>query len=403
MNYYNYKARTENGTMLEGQVQADTRYAAAEMLKYKGYYIIQLIEESAINQFTRKYLEFGNIISIRQRAIFTHQLATLLKAGVQITSALKLISKQTKNKNLASAINAIRNNIEESMSLSEAMAKHKKLFSPVYIAIIQSAEKSGKLPETLFRLADQMKKQVEIRSKVRAALTYPAFLLIVSVAIIVILFTFIVPKFIQLFINAGQSLPVPTQALVYINEIIQNYWLIIIMVTLGSSIIITTSLRQKHIRNSLHKTLLRLPLIGNIQAKSIIAHFARTLGALLDGGVDIISSFKITRGTITNLAFMAKILKVEEAIMKGNSVSNALSKQNIDMTFVNMIAVGEQTGMLPEMLHEIADIYDHETENAIQAFTNLLGPTMIVFMGSLVGFIVMAVLLPIFQTSSIIK
>jgi len=403
MNHYNYKIRTENGTLYEGYLQADNRYAATEVLRNKGYYIIQLNEENRINLFIRQHLEIGNIISIRQRAIFTHQLGTLLKAGMQLIPALKLVSKQTKNKHLASIIETIHSDIEESMPFSEALAKHKKLFSQVYVAVIKSAEKSGKLPETLLRLASQMKRQVEIRAKVKSALTYPAFLLFASIVIIAILFTFIVPKFIKMFIKSGQRLPLPTQILVHINNGIHDYWFIMLLGMLGLTIMTVVSLRQKNIRYSLHKTLLRFPLTGSIQTKSIIAQFSRTLAALLDGGVDIISSLKITGGTITNLAFKTKILKVEEAILKGNSVSKALSQQNVDMTFVNMIAVGEQTGMLPEMLNEISDIYDHETENAIQAFTNLLGPAMIFIMGGLVGFIVMAVLLPIFQSSSVIK
>lgn len=403
MNHFNYKIRTENGTLLEGYLQADNRPAAIELLKHKGYYITHLAEESQVNQFIRHNLELANIISIRQKAIFTHQLGTLLKAGMRLSSALKLIAQQTKNRHLASIIENIKIDIEDSMSLSDAMAKHKKLLSPVFIAIIHSAERSGKLPETLLQISEQMKKQVEIRSKVKNALTYPAFLLVISTVIIIILFTFIVPKFIQLFINANQKLPIPTQILISTNNVMNNYWHLILLTILALSVLITTSLKQKHIRTSLHKILLQIPLIGNIQTKAVIAQFSRTLGSLLDGGVDIISSFKITRATIPNLAFKSKIMKVEEAIMKGSSVSNAISQQDIDMTFVNMIAVGEQTGRLPEMLYEIADIYDHETENAVNAFTSLLGPAMIVFMGGLVGFIVMAVLLPIFQTSSIIK
>ena len=403
MNLFKYKIRTENGIMLEGDFQADNRHAAAEMLKHKGYYIIQLTEENRLNQFIRQNLELGNFISTRQKAIFTHQFGTLLKAGMRLSSALELLSKQTKNKYLASIIENINHDIEESMSLSDAIAKHKKLFSPVYVAIIHSAEMSGKLPETLLRLSTQMKKQVEIKSKIKSALTYPAFLIFISTVIIGILFTFIVPKFIQLFINANQDLPLPTQILISINNSIHNYWHLILLTTVASLIITITSLRQKHIKILLHSVLLNLPLIGIIQTKSIIAQFAITLGSLLDGGVDIISSFKITRKTITNLVFKAKIMKVEEAIMKGSSVSDALSQHDIDITFVNMIAVGEQTGRLPEMLYEISEIYDHDTENAIHAFTTILGPAMIVFMGGLVGFIVMAVLLPIFQTSSIIK
>lgn len=403
MNHFHYNVRTIDGIMLEGSLQADNTYAAIEMLKQKGHYIIKLDEESRINRFIRENLELGNIISVKQRAIFTHQLGTLLKAGMRLSPALKLISQQTKNKHLASIIGNVNKDIEESMSLSDAVAKHKKLFSSVHIAIIKSAEKSGKLPETLLRLSIQIKKQVEIRSKIKGAMTYPAFLLFVSTVIIAILFTFIVPKFIQLFVSANQQLPLPTEFLIHINNTIHNYWHVMLFAILAFCVLINISLKQKNIRNTLHKILLQIPLTGNIQKKAIISQFARTLGSLLDGGVDIISSFRITRETITNLAFKSKVLNVEDAIMKGSSVSRALEQQNIDTTFVNMIAVGEQTGRLPDMLNEISDIYEQETENAIHAFTNILGPSMIVFMGGLVGFIVMAVLLPIFQTSSIIK
>jgi type II secretory pathway component PulF len=278
------------------------------------------------------------------------------------------------------------------------------VFSKVYSAIVKAAEESGTLAKTLEILGKQQKAQTTIHSRIKSALAYPIFLLVVSITVVGILMAIVVPKFVQLFINANQNLPLPTKILISINNSMRDSWPLIVSGTIGLIIISIIALRQEHMRRIVDAIILKLPGIGTINKKLLIARFSRTLGSLLNGGVDIMSAMETTKTTVTNRVFASHVNNIADEIMKGSSIAKAISKQeHFSEMAANMIAVGEESGMLSAMLLEVADIYDEESEAAIGAFTTLLGPIMIIFMGGIVTFIVFAILLPIFETSSMIK
>jgi len=400
---YVYQARSNEGALVSGDMQADNRETVISALKQKGYYPLRVQLQGKIAAVISKNAALGSRVSVRDRAVFTHQLATLLRAGMRLSIALKTLAKQTENKYFASVIQQLHNDIEQSSSLSQAMAKHPRVFSSVYTAIVTAAETAGSLPETLAVLTAQLKARASINARVRAALVYPIFLLVVSAAVVAVLTTFVIPKFIQLFVNVNQKLPLPTRILIAATHGIQQFWWLLIIAIAVIAALVLLALRDKNVRLSIHRCLLKIPIAGALNQKLQLARFARTLGSLLNGGVRIIEAIDTTKATTSNTAFAAEIANIEQAILKGSTLTKAVTQQEFFSEIsANMIAVGEDTGTLPEMLLELAQMYDEQCESAINSMTNLLGPIMIVLLGLIIGFVVMAILLPIFETSTMI-
>ncbi len=400
---YTFKAKNNEGALITGEMMADRRENVVSALKQKGYYLISVEQESKFSSIFSSNAGLGKRISVREKAIFTQQLATLLRAGMQLSVGLKTLSKQTENKYLASVIKQVQTDIEQSSSLSEAMARHPKVFSPVYTSIIAAAEESGSLAQTLSILSKQLKDQAIVRARIRSALVYPVFLLFVSAIVVGVLTTFVIPKFIKLFVNVSQKLPLPTKILVGTTDFFKGFWWAVIIGIVVISSFVVAVLRVEHIRYYIDGLLLKIPVFGKLNKKLQLARFARTLGSLLTGGVSIVSAIKTTQGITTNRAFASDIDNVEEAILKGSTLAEAVGKQSsFSEIATNMIAVGEDTGALPEMLMEVAEIYDQECESAIGSMTALLGPVMIVVLGLIIGFVVIAILMPIFETSTMV-
>jgi len=400
---YTFKAKNNEGVLVSGDMAADRRETVVNTLKQKGYYLLSVEQQNKLSAILRSNAGLRSRVSVRDRAIFTHQLATLLRAGMQISIALNTLSKQTENKYLASVIRQLRTDIEQSSSLSQAMAKHPRVFSKVYTAIVAAAEESGSLAETLSVLSKQLKAQAAVKARIRGALVYPIFLLVVSGGVVCVLTTFVIPKFIELFVNVNQKLPLPTKILVSATDFFKGFWWVLLLALVGIVCLGLAALRAEHVRLYIDGLLLKLPVFGPLNRKLQLARFTRTLGSLLNGGVRIVSAIKTTQGTTTNYAFAREIENVEESILKGSTLAKTVSEQNyFSEITANMIAVGEDTGTLPEMLLEVAEMYDQECESAIGSMTNLLGPAMIVVLGLIIGFVVMAILLPIFETSTMI-
>ena len=400
---YSYKARNFSGSELSGQLQAQSRSEVVTALKQKGLFLLTVEPQSKLSALFTSGTQIGGRVSIKDKAIFTHQLAILLKAGMKLTTALKTLSKQSHNKHLKTAISQIHDDIEQSSSLSEAMSKHPKIFSKVYTAIIDAAEQSGALAETLFVLSNQLKSQASINSRIKSALVYPVFLLAVSALVVGVLMTFVIPKFIELFVNANQKLPVPTKILITSTELFKNSWWAILLVITMIICIAAAALKNKYFKIFFDSLLLKLPIAGKLNTKLQLARFARTLGSLLNGGVRILTAIQTTKGTTNNIAFSEDISGLEQKILKGSTLAEAMSFQKYFSEIAsNMVAVGEETGALPEMLLELADMYDNESESAINSMTTLLGPLMIVILGLIIGFVVLAILMPIFETSTMV-
>ena len=400
---FTFKAKTDEGALVSGDMLADRRETVVSALRQKGYHLLSVEEQSRFLSIFRATEFLSNRVSVRERAIFTHQLATLLRAGMRLSVALKTLTTQTQNKYLVSVIEQVRTDIEQSSSLSRAMAKHPRVFSRVYTAIIEAAEESGTLAETLSILSEQLKARASVNARIRGAMVYPIFLLVVSAVVVAVLTAFVVPKFIDLFVTANQRLPLPTKILVGTSTFFRSFWWVFLLAVSGIALLGGAALRGEQVRLHFDGFLLRMPVIGTLNRKLQLARFSRTLGSLLNGGVRIISAVETTRGTTVNRAFSAEIANIGAAIMDGSTLANAIREQQYFSEIAsNIIAIGEDTGTLPEMLLEVAEMYDQECESAIGSMTNLLGPVMIVILGLIIGFVVMAILLPVFETSTMV-
>jgi type II secretory pathway component PulF len=401
---YSYKAKNSEGVLIAGALLANHREAAINILQKRGYHLLRIDPEGRLARLWRTSADLGRRVTARDRAVFTHQLATLLRAGVRLTVALKTLIRQTQNKYFASVIAQLQSDIEQSSSLSQAMSKHPRVFSQVDSAIVAAAEQSGALAGTLAVLSARLKSQSAINARVRGAMIYPVFLLVVSGVVVGVLTTFVVPKFIQMFVDSNQTLPLPTRMLIAMTDLLRQSWWILLPAILGFFGFALLALRQEPIRRKVDGTLLWLPLLGPLFQKIQLARFSRTLGSLLDGGVRLVEALETTKRATANRAFAEEVAQVGQAVLKGQTLTKALSQQrHFSEIAVNIVSVGEDSGLLPAMLLEVADMSDQESEAAISAVTGMLGPVMIVLLGLIVGFVVMAILLPIFETSTLVQ
>lgn len=404
MTTYTYKAKTNAGPLITGSIQAHNLTSAIASLKNKGLYIINIDQPGFLKSaLTRNFLTAPRI-SIKDKTIFTRQLSILLKAGVKLTNALKTLQKQTQNKHLCSVIEQLAQDIEQSSSLSQAMEKHPKVFSTIYTSVIKAAEKTGATSQTLSTLSERLSTQQQINSKVRAALAYPAFLLAVSIIIVAVLVTFVIPNFTELFANAGQKLPTPTKILIQITDTIKFAWPFFLLFIALSFSAMTIAMKNPQFKLFVDTILLKLPLFGPLNKKIQLTRFTQTLGTLLNGGVKILPAVATAKETSTNSAFKRDVADIQNQIIKGSTLTQAISKQkHFNRIVADMVAVGEETATLDDMLTEVSNMYQQQTQTAIDSLTTLIGPLMIAIMGLITGFVVMAILLPIFETSTMIN
>ena len=402
MQRFDYAVKDREGKVFTGMLTADGTSCAVCQLREKGYFITQLRKTGLLSRFSRREDLIRFFVSGKQKAIFTHQLATLLGAGVRLTTALGTLSHQMKNRRFGELIDEIRENVDDSLSLSEAMGKHRGVFSDVYTAIVGASEKSGSLAETLELLAGQLRRQGQIRGKIFAAMVYPIFLLVVSTVVVTVLMTFVIPRFLSIFVNSNTALPGATRVLIVVTGIFKEYWEIGPVVVVSGVVLGVLMRRNDAWGLLLDGLLMKLPLLGKISRKGQAARFCRTLGSLLKGGVETMEAIGTSRRACSNRAFARRVTEIEEKMFKGSSLAEAVRGEELMGEIgANMIAVGEGTGMLSEMLTEVADMYEEECSEAVGAVTSLLGPALIFIMGGIIGFVVVAVLMPVFQAGSI--
>ena len=395
-----YKARRPGTQILTDVIEADNQREAVARLKQKGYFLLSVEPARGQDGGSGFYCLRG--ISREEVAVFTSQLACLLRAGLPLTSALKSLKQQMKGMPLADVVGRIGRDVSESATLSESMAKFPKLFPRTYTAAIRSGEESGMLAEVMHRLSDNLKKEIEVRGRIRGALAYPIFLCALGAITLIVLMTFVIPRFTKLFATMGEQLPLLTRILLGFSDVMDQYWPIVLLAMAMCAGCTILSFKREATRAVIDRWVLVLPCVGSIIARSEIARFSRTLSELLASGVPILSGLRITEGVMTNRCFAGSIDSIRSDVAKGQAVATSL--QNIDFftpLVVNMIAVGEQSGQLPELLMEVAEIYEKECERAISAFTTILGPALIVVLGGIIAFVITAILLPVFQASTL--
>ena len=403
MPIYTYKARDMTGKLVAGTIDAANKDALIEKLQKMGYIVIRVTEAVATIHLESAFEQVKKIAE-EEMIVFYVQLANMISAGVSLLTSLNTIYVQMENQQLKKVIGHLVKDIESGENFSQALAKHSLVFPPLFISMIKAGEASGKLDVILERYAQYSEGQEDLRRKIQGAMLYPLILFCASMAVILFIVTFIVPQFAQIFLRAGIRLPIPTLILYQFGLWIRHFWyflaLLMIVIFLAVKFYIDTEKGRVH----WDRLLLRLPILGGIYRKSAIARFSRTLATLVESGVPILQSLDIVKEVIGNKILALVIGHVREAVARGEKMSELLRMSgDFPSDTVEMISIGEETGKIDQMLNKVADFYDRSLGYTIKKLTTILEPMFLLIMGGVVAFIMISMMLPMFDMIKILK
>ncbi|HNW39419.1 MAG TPA: type II secretion system F family protein [Candidatus Omnitrophota bacterium] len=403
---YNYRAKKGLQEIINGTIEAVSEKEAIEKISALGYLPISLEEAKNQQKFSPApvaYKTHGRIKG-RQITTFSRQLSSLLKSGVPILSAINIIREQSENVNLKAVLYDIYNVIKNGGTFSSALEVYPKYFPVLYIAMVRTGENSGALAASLLRIADYRAKQEELISRFRMAMAYPILMALVGIATVVFMLTYVMPRLMGIFSSLGQNLPLPTQILLALSKGLRQWWPWMILIILAAVVLIKQQLNTKMGRLTWSVCKLRIPIFGNFALKADLACFSRTLELLLKSGLPILSALQISVQVLNNEVIKEKLMKSYRDLEQGGSLGRSLKDSKLLPLFmVNLISIGEESGNLASSLGEVADSYERDTDEMIKVMSSLLEPLMILAMGLIVGFIVIAMLLPIFEINLMSK
>ncbi len=385
-----------SGRVIEGVYEAINREAVVEMIRQKNFYQLEIKELPGQKDISE--LSLLSKISTKDISLFCKQFAAILRAGVPLVQGLNMLSQQTENKKLKSILLNMYEVVQKGNSLSDAMRLHEKKLPAMLINMIEAGEVSGTLDETLETMAIHYEKDYKMKAKVKGAMTYPIVVLVVAIAVVILMLTVVVPMFISMFESSGAPLPGPTRFLIGLSVGLQKNGLVYLLLIVIISIVTKIYLSTENGKAAFHKLLLRAPLVGNLQIKVFTARLARTLGTLMRTGVDITKSINLTSRTITNVIVQKGLAEVESQVNQGKSLYEPIKAMNVFPAMLeNMIMLGEESGTLEDMLLKTADFYEEEVEREIQKLTSLMEPAIIVLLGGMIAFIVLSIMMPMFE------
>ncbi|MBI2029456.1 type II secretion system F family protein [Candidatus Gottesmanbacteria bacterium] len=396
---FKYKAKNKNGEFLSGLVDATSDKQAAVLLRGQGLFIISLIgqEPSIFSQLTIKFsrVSFNDIVT------FTQQLSTMLTAGLTLTDSLNILKLQATNPAFGKVVSGMLKEIEGGLSFSKALGKYPEHFSAIYISLVQAGEASGKLQEVFARLASNLEKQREFRTKTKGALIYPAIILIGMIVVVFIMMTVVVPRLTDLYKDFGTELPPTTQLLIAVSEFFVRFWWLLIIMLWGGFVAWRSWKKTPIGARMWDRFILDLPIWGNLKKQLVLTEFSRTLGILAGSGIPILQSLEIVGGAVDSVTYQNDLKEVAKQVEKGYPLGIPIS-QNPDFPPIlgQMISVGEETGKLDETLLKISTFFEAEAEQGIKTLTTAMEPLIMVVLGVGVGFIVISILMPIYNLTN---
>jgi type IV pilus assembly protein PilC len=390
---FTYTARALNGDLRTATIDAPSRDEVIAQLRRQRLNVVKIDEAS---QAAKK--KSGGKISMRDIVIFTRQFSTMINAGLPLVQALDILAKQSENKALKDVTRAVVFDVESGHTVADALRKHPKAFSDLYVNMVAAGEAGGILDTILMRLATFMEKNDALVRKVKGAMIYPGVITSVAAIAIIVLLVFVIPVFEKMFASVGMALPLPTRVVIGASQFLQNYWWAVIAALVALVYSVKKYYETPDGKLAIDRALLKAPVLGDVLRKSAVSRFTRTLGTLIGSGVSILDGLEITAKTAGNRVIQDAIMESRTSIAGGETISAPLQKSQVFPPMViSMIAVGEQTGGLDEMLSKIADFYDEEVDAAVSGLLALMEPVMIVFLGVVVGGMVVAMYLPIFD------
>jgi type IV pilus assembly protein PilC len=401
MSTYVFKAMDQSGARARGEVEAETKQAVADQLKSRGMVVLEISDKHSSREIK---LDFLQRVKLQDLAVMSRQLSTMVSSGMTILRALYVLEAQTENKLLAATIVEVRKDVEAGLAFSDALERHPKVFNPLFVSMTRAGEAGGLLESSLMRVADQLESEASLRRQIKSAMVYPAVVLSVATIVLIALVTFVIPVFVNVFKqfpnqNGSTTLPVVTQISVDISKMFTTYYYIAIPVIIGIAVLFLRWKSSRSGRRQWNRICLRVPMkIGDIVQKVAVARWSRTLSALSAAGVPLLQALEVTGKTAGNVVVDEAMQSVIESVKQGGTLADPLKKEPIfPGMVVQMVAVGEETGALDSMLARIADFYEDQVEAAVKALTSILEPVMIVFIGGMVGFVVISMYMPLFS------
>ena len=397
MQTFKYTARdTSTNKVIKSTISAQSESEAAKLLMAQK--IVPTKLESIDTR--RGFASLNARVSTKDRVIFTRQLATMINAGLPLAQSLNTVQEQTSNKALKNIIGEIANNVNSGASLADSFAKHPKVFNQVYLALVKAGEASGTLDQSLERLAKQQEHDADMMSKIRGAMMYPAIVLAVIVGVVVFMLLMLVPQVQNLYDDMGRELPLQTRILTSVANFVIDYWYIVLLVSIGVIFLLRRWIQTDSGRKAWDTFKLNMPLFSTLFRKLYMARFSRTCETLLGSGVPMLESLKISADATNNVVVREQILRGADKVKNGKALSEGLTGEDYILPFVpQMVKIGETSGGIDSMLGKVADYYEKEVDNTIKSISTLIEPILMVIMAGLIGFIVLAVLLPIYALS----
>jgi len=402
MPVFRYTGKTRAGAPQRGEIEASDRASATAVLRQRQILVTSIRPKSKELQI--KIPGLGSKITEQAVVIFTRQFATMIDAGLPLVQCLDILARQAENKEFARVIGQVKTDVESGDSFADALRKHPRVYSDFYVNMVEAGETGGILDTILARLAAYMEKASALKSQVKGAMVYPAVIIGIAIIVVVFLLLYVIPVFADMFASFGGTLPAPTRFVMFLSDLVKDYILYVIPLVGVLIWLFKRFYKTEKGRLTVDTLLLKLPVFGPLIQKVAVAKFTRTLGTLVSSGVPIIDGLEITARTAGNKVVEGAVLSIISSIKEGQTIAEPLGRQAIfPPMVVQMIEVGENAGALDAMLNKIADFYDQEVDTAVAALTKLMEPMLMVFLGTVIGGMVVAMYLPIFKIAGAIE
>jgi len=397
---FHYQAKNKQGQILKGIVEARDKTSALTTLQSQDLIPISVISSSEVPFFARRLSVFDRVKN-KDVVVFTRQLSILLEANVPVVDAIKTLQKQAKSPVFQEVIFRLGADVEGGLPLSEAMAKHPKAFSRLFVNVVRSGEASGELHKSLLYLADYLEKQHDLKGKIKNAMMYPAFIVVFLIIVGVAMLIWVIPKLTGLITQSGQELPLPTKILISTSDFVRGYWWLVLLLLAGAGIAGYFFLKTPGGRRKLDKVKLKLPVFGSLLKKMYMVRLADNLATLISGGIPIVKSIQTTARVINNYVYEDILMTTADKVKAGVSINEVFSNYKaIPSMVTQMIAIGEKTGKIDESLKNVSKFYAREVDNTIAGLTQLLEPIIIVTMAVGVAGLVASILMPVYQVAT---
>ncbi len=395
---YLYKAKNQTGQLLTGSLLADNEKTVALHIRGKGCFVLQIKEQRKASDFIGTILGKWNTVSIKDIAVVCRLLSTMLDAGLSLVICLGLIIDQTNNNHIRTALQNVYIKVKEGEAFSQALAEHPRVFPVMMVNMVEAGEIGGVLDEVLQRLATHFEKEHKLNEKIKSAMTYPAVVIVMAVLAIIFIVIFVLPAFLNMFDSMKVELPWSTRVLLALHDFFRDYWPILLLVVGGTSIWSKIVFAQPTIRKTWERIILRIPVVGQLVRKVAIARFSRILSTLIRSGVPLITALDVVNKVIDNLSMMEAITNSQERLKEGASLAVTLaSSQVFTPMVIQMVAIGEESGTVDKLLEKVADYYETEVDDTISRLSSIIEPVIVGILGILIGYIVISVVLPLFD------